>query len=66
MNRFTHPKHRPPIRTKYAAAYRPAFERLEAALARERERQHNQEQENLVERERINRARLALFGCAPK
>ena len=32
MNRFTHPKPRPPIRTKYAAAYREAFERLDAAL----------------------------------
>ena len=66
MNRFTNLKKLPPLRTKYAVAYREAFERLDAALARERERRRNQTQEDPAERERINRVRLALFGCTPK
>lgn len=66
MNYFPHPKHRPPPRTRHAAAYRPAFERLDAALASARQCRRNQKEAGLAETERITRARLALFGCAPK
>jgi hypothetical protein len=52
MNR----RHQPPPRRLQNPAYRPAFERLDAALAK------NFRSDDI---EKIQRARLALFGSAP-
>lgn len=45
-------------------AYRHAFQRLDEALAGERKR--DQANWDLAEDQRLTRARLALFGSAPK
>ena len=49
-----------PFRIPRIPAYRRAFQRLEKGLARARER--HQEEAGSSESERIDRARLALFG----
>ena len=59
---------KPPRTESVRPVRRDVYERLSQRLAEfmERERKANQATWRLIEDEKMTRARLALFGCAPK
>jgi len=60
MNR----QHKQPQMTVRNPAYRQAIQRLDEAVASANK--HNDAYLSWVEAEKLTRARIALFGCAPK